>query len=1369
VSATAEKGPRRVILVEHVDHFGPSVIDSLDDAVVVTDTRLAVIAWNPAMERLTGIPRAGALGRPAERLLEFLREARQEGLIKRARDGEPASSELRCMVPGRPGHAWLEARYFPWHDRTGEMAGVVGVHTDVSERRRRTTFVRAVEAVGQSLASSLDLNRVLDTIVDKALEVMAAESALVVSWDGQAPTLTVMRAAGRLSREYAAAGSLPRGGGPLSRSILQNAPVWTSNVLIDPETWLEPGRRAQIEREGFKAVAAAPLASKGRVHGALVVHYWSERSFAEEEIGALRWLAEQAALAIDNARVYADAHRRAENLRELAEVEQLVSQSLVVGDVLRGIAQAAARLLDAPVVQLWTANPGQRTLHLQASYLAPGSAEVPLPTTIAFGEGVAGRVADTKLPIYVHDVSIDGRTLSADWARQTGISRMLSVPVLTGDEVLGVLSVRSSTDELSTDEHRALAISLAGRAAVALQNARAYDDAVRRAGRLRDLVAVSRSITASLDASDVMTRIAQAAGGMRPGALAAVHVFDEDRTRLRAAALSGPEWEDLPLERLAAAGLPGLVVERHEPVLVLDPLQHPRTLSPGWWQRRPRATYYGLPIDVGETFVGVLDYVLPEGAPDAEEQEALRLLAAQAGIAIRNARLYQAERVQAERVRVLATVNQRISSSLELDDLLRTISESATQLSGVRFGSFWLADEASRTLWFTGGSAPDIAADFPHRVQSYDGGGVGWVARTRQRLVVEDVFVDSRIVNREWWQRWGLRTLIAYPVVSGDQLLAVLALSHTEPINLLDDTAEVIEMFVAQASVAIQNARLYREAQRRRDVAEVLADVSRELAGTLEVERIAAHVASGIVDLLHVQGAAVCRHDDDGTLHEIAAAGPVSPLARGMVLQPGEGVAGRAVAVRKIVTTTDILAETEVVLPPTVRQKVAEHALGAVVAIPMLAHERVIGALVLTDHKGREFTPDELQSLQAFADQAALALENASLYATAQDSLTRLRDTQAQLVQAAKMSALGQLVSGVAHELNNPLSVIIGYGQLLLSREVPQPMRRPVELMVAQGDRMAKIVRNLLFFARQRPPERGAVRLQAVIEQTLALRINQLALSGITVETEFAPDLPEITGDAQQLEQVFLNLLLNAEQAILEMRAQGRIVIRTHMREDGGAVCAEVIDDGPGVPLEAQSRIFEPFFTTKSPGSGTGLGLSVSYGIIEEHGGRLSVQSRAGETIFALELPATRPPVAPERAARPTAAASGTGRLALVVEDEPHVLDLIVTLLKEQGWKVDVAPGGRTGLQSAKQRRYDLIISDIKMPDGDGQTFFRDVKAHDAALARRFIFITGDTANPEAWAFLEDSHVPVIEKPFPPAVFEEAVSRVMSAATSSPS
>src|SRR4029453_4922310 len=316
---------------------------------------------------------------------------------------------------------------------------------------------------------------------------------------------------GRLSGDYSDAGFIPVGGGPISRAVLQGRVVSTPNMLEDPETWLSPERRAHGEREGFKAVAAAPLRSKGRVHGALVVHYWTVRAFAEEEIAALRWLAEQAALAIENARVFSDATRRADRLRELAEVEQLVSESLVVDDVLRRIPSAPARLLNAPSVQLWTADPAERVLRLQASYAEPGSAEVRMRRTVAFGEGVSGRVAEGKSPIYVDDVTPDARALSADWARESGILRMLSVPILSGDDLLGVLAVRSRSSELSSEENRALVISLAARAAVALQNARSYADAVRRGGRLRDLVAVSRSISASLDARDVMQRIVAAA------------------------------------------------------------------------------------------------------------------------------------------------------------------------------------------------------------------------------------------------------------------------------------------------------------------------------------------------------------------------------------------------------------------------------------------------------------------------------------------------------------------------------------------------------------------------------------------------------------------------------------------------------------------------------------------------------------------------------------------------------------------------------------------------------------------------------------------------------------------------------------------
>ena len=1176
-----------------MDALGASLIDALDDGVVVTDASLCVIAWNTAMERLSGVSRPEALGRPLASVLGFLRDADVPAHLARALQGVRCSTgDVRFDVGART--RWIEARYVPWYGDEGSVHGVVGTHVDVTDRRQRSTFVRALEAVGQSLTASLQLDEALDSIVARTLDVMRGEAALVVSWDGQAPDFTLMRVGGRLSADYARDKTIPVAGGPISRAILEDTVVTTSNILADAATWLSSARRAQIEREGFRAVAAAPLRSSGRVHGALVVHYWSERAFDMQDVAALRLLAEHAALAIDNARLYADATRRAE--------------------------------------------------------------------------------------------------------------------------------------------------------------------------RLRDLVALSHSMTASLDSADVMQRIARAAAGMTPGAMAAVHVFDAAHRTLRARGLSDGEWEGVPTERAADAGLPGLVVEARAPVLIPQPRLHPRMVSREWWARRPAATYYGVPINVGDTFVGVLDYILPEGLPDAEEQEALRLLAAQAGIAIRNASLYQAERVQAERIRTLAGVNQRLSGALELDDLLRTISEFAAQITGLRFVSFWLADEHARTLSFRGGSVAEIAATFPSPSVSYDSGGIGWVARTRQMFAVDDIASDPRILHPEWWTRWNLRAYVAYPVVAGNRLLAILSLAHPEPIAFTDDMRDMIEMFVAQAAVAVQNARLYQEAQHRRDVAEGLARIARELTGTLEEGRIGELITHGVLELLRTRGATLYRYEEDtGRLIAIVGHGPSAEVTRGLVLEPGEAAAGRAVAERKIIATPDILREPRVHMSPDLRARIERLRGAAVVSVPLVGHDRIVGALSLSDVTGREFTADELQALQLFADQAALALENARLYESAHDSLVRLRDTQAQLVQAAKMSAIGQLVSGVAHELNNPLSVIIGYGQLLLGRDVPANVRRPVELMVAQGERMGKIVRNLLYVARQRPPERAAVDVPQIMEQTLALRINQLTLSKITVRKEISDDVPLTTGDAQQLEQVFLNLLLNAEQAILESKPQGEIVLRARLREDGNTIVAQVIDDGSGIPPDALPRIFEPFYTTKTVGMGTGLGLSVSYGIVQEHGGRLTVESQPGRTAFTLELPVIAPPP-PEPTDGPRRVINGVGKVALVVEDEPAVLDLIVTLLGESGWRVEVAAGGRAAFDRLRQRHYDLVVSDMRMPDGDGEELYRNALTHDADHGRRFIFITGDTATDGAWAFLAGSDVPVVEKPFKPRTFEDAVYRVITAA-----
>ena len=322
---------------------------------------------------------------------------------------------------------------------------------------------------------------------------------------------------------------------------------------------------------------------------------------------------------------------------------------------------------------------------------------------------------------------------------------------------------------------------------------------------------------------------------------------------------------------------------------------------------------------------------------------------------------------------------------------------------------------------------------------------------------------------------------------------------------------------------------------------------------------------------------------------------------------------------------------------------------------PVAAGDELLGVLTVNLKRGRLPEGNDREMLRSFASQAAVAMrnarlfaDNARLYAEAQQRVSELQATQAQLVQAAKLSAVGQLVSGVAHELNNPLSVVIGYGQLLLSRGVPDEAVRPIEAIIAQGERMAKIVQSLMLFSRQREPQRRPVDLREVIQQILALRDTQLALASIRLETELDAAVPPVQGDPHQLRQVLLNLVLNAEQAILGSGVGARrsgdcIRVSTSARLDGDRtwVVAQVADNGPGIPADVLPRIFEPFFTTKKIGQGVGLGLSVSYGIVEQHGGRLSVESRPGRSVFTLELPAAAEQEAPAPAVSSRNPASG--------------------------------------------------------------------------------------------------------------------------------
>lgn len=364
-----------------------------------------------------------------------------------------------------------------------------------------------------------------------------------------------------------------------------------------------------------------------------------------------------------------------------------------------------------------------------------------------------------------------------------------------------------------------------------------------------------------------------------------------------------------------------------------------------------------------------------------------------------------------------------------------------------------------------------------------------------------------------------------------------------------------------------------------------------------------------------------------------------------------------------------------------------------------------------------------------------------------------------QLVQQEKLAAVGELVSGVAHELNNPLASVMAFAQLLLAApaDIP-PDREAIDAINQEARRAAKIVANLLTFARQHQPERTIADLNRVVNDTLELRRYALRTAQVEIETNLDPDLPLTWADPFQLQQVVLNLLTNAEHALASWEGDKRISLSTSRR--GQQLVISVADSGPGVPPENVSRIFNPFFTTKPVGEGTGLGLSISDGIVREHGGRIRVDSRPGHgATFEIELPHANPPSpTPVDGDEPAAVAAGTKRL-LVVDDEAAIRHAVSIFFRSLGHVVDVASNGAEALARARAASYDAMLLDLRLPDTTGDAMLRALQ-QEGCVPERVVFVTGDTQSDAAQAILRATGCDVVGKPF---LFDELAAVVLAA------
>jgi PAS domain S-box-containing protein len=546
------------------------------------------------------------------------------------------------------------------------------------------------------------------------------------------------------------------------------------------------------------------------------------------------------------------------------------------------------------------------------------------------------------------------------------------------------------------------------------------------------------------------------------------------------------------------------------------------------------------------------------------------------------------------------------------------------------------------------------------------------------------------------------------------------------------------------------------EIRRRNRELLVLNSIAQTLTESMDLTDSLHRTLRQIAELFNLDATSLYLFDKDGAqLRRVAAVGHRSEYARHF---PQVAVKPELLQHIKAVHAT-FLSVQGLPLPPVFRDAQLKEELAAAYIVILWSKDRVIGGLVVGSRTSREFSPADVNLLIAVGSQLSSAIERSMLYEETRQAYENLRRTQEQLLHSEKLAAVGQLISGVAHELNNPLTAILGYSQLLTSNGQlgPQGVEYSDKLY-KQAQRTHRIVQNLLSFARQHKPERVPVQINQALEETLALRDYDLRMSNIRVHLDLAPDLPQTFADPHQLQQVFLNLVNNAVDAILEHSREGDLWVRTGA--DADRLFIEFTDSGPGV--QDASRVFDPFYTTKPVGKGTGLGLSICYGIITEHGGTIRVRNMPTRgASFTIELP-VQSWVPPPVFAKTESLSHAKTADILLIDRDSSVLEAVGTILRGREHRVHAASGLAEARALFETREFDVVVADLQVslgPNGDGLLDW--MAEHKPALCKKLIWMCAVAPLSVADDRILRSGICILQKPFKSSDLLSAVDELL--------
>jgi PAS domain S-box-containing protein len=1035
--------------------------------------------------------------------------------------------------------------------RLAELASLAMHNARLLERERQgARGATALANIVHELNQSLEFERVVSIVAEKALGLLGGRASVLTILDGD--ELVIAATSGRA--EALAGKRWPVQGSFTGASLRAGRPLRTTDLRAET-TFPVPPRDAA---GNSSSAIAAPLLVADRPIGALVVTGEAGRVFTEHDEEMLRALASHGAIAIENSRLYRAAAHTARHAETLSMAAKSLSESVVPGGFFEDLFRVARELLGADGLTVYAVDPERRLTRIM--YVAGAGAPLGSGSGARSLEDEITDLPDAGTEGFYSDIRGSDAEHFRRWKPHVQLDDIVAVarlPLMVEGRLRGALTLRWKTSRSFGEDDRILLRDFATQVAIALRNADLIADLDRRAQRF-SAVARMQQVISRVELREVYGEVTRSARTAVPQAQAvALLALSADRGTFLPQVIIADEaiaWAGELHPVTVADCAASEAVRRGERITTTAPRRSwpdyvPRLAS------RPMRSEIAVPMLHGDEPAGVL--IVQSDDPHAfssEDGDVLALLARQAGTAIENARLFEAERHMREIAEAAAEISRVALASQGTDHTARQVLETIDRVVPSPGKALALMDVSGTLLRYVATSG--ALAPLQHLVVPVEQSATTLISGPAPVVVALSPLMGIRegeVVAEG---------AMLFPLIAKSRVLGVL---WSLP-SALDDYSGRLKSLTAPLALAADVLLLDEEERKRREREQTLATAVATMQQPILITGLDRRV-------LYANAAAV---DEYGYTVEEFAGLPLDRLIDSWLPAPritpdGPALASETWAAEQVHRRKDSTTFPASVLMSAIRDEVGA-SVGQVVAVRNLTEEQRL---------------------------------------------------QEQLRQSEKLAALGELVAGVAHELNNPLAGISAFAQLMMDDELEDEHRESVRLIKREADRAVGVIRDLLTFSRKAGPTRSLIDVNEMVDLTLRLRGYSLRSAGIDLRVETDPDLPAIPGDDQRLQQVLLNLIVNAEYALQRAECK-QLTVRTERAGDG--VALYVTDSGVGMAEEVRQRIFEPFFTTKSAGEGTGLGLSVSYGIIRAHGGTITVDSVPGHgTTFRVFLPGSVP------------------------------------------------------------------------------------------------------------------------------------------------